>query len=183
MTINPRERLFTIVMRIFRTLPIDTVFRFASSTHLFVDYFKGFEKTRAVRQLFGERTESVLQNLKIQFSPLAGYMGVSNADGHIIINPRYLNNGDRIDVYLDIIHELVHVKQHMEGKELFDTNYGYADRPTEIEAYRHAVEEARRLGLSDERICEYLKTEWMSTDDLKRLAKTLNVECTHTKAP
>jgi hypothetical protein len=104
-------------------------------------------------------------------------MGVSNADGHMIVNPRYLNNGDKIDIHLDVVHELVHVKQHMQGKELFDTHYGYVDRPTEIEAYSHAVAEARRLGLSDERICEYLKTEWMSTEDLRRLAKVLSVQC------
>jgi hypothetical protein len=156
------------------------VFRFPLATHQFTDYFKGYEKTEAVRQLFGERTENVLQNLKIQFSPLGDYMGVSNTDGHMMINPRYLNNGDRIDIHLDVIHELVHVKQHMEGKELFDAQYGYVDRPTEIEAYRHAVEEARRLRLSDERICEYLKTEWMSVNDFHRLAKTLNVQCVHT---
>jgi len=88
-----------------------------------------------------------------------------------------LNSGDSVDIYLDVIHELVHVKQFMDGKELFDIHYGYTERPTEIEAYRHSVEEARRIGLSDERICEYLKTEWMSKSDLRRLAETLNVSC------
>jgi hypothetical protein len=65
----------------------------------------------------------------------------------------------------------------MEGKELFDSHYSYAARPTEVEAYRVAVREARRMGLSDERICEYLKTEWMSDEELRQLAKTLNVDC------
>ena len=51
------------------------------------------------------------------------------------------------------------------------------ERPTEIEAYRYTVQEARRLGLSDERICEYLKTEWMSDEDLKILSKAVNVTC------
>jgi hypothetical protein len=88
-----------------------------------------------------------------------------------------MNNGDKIDIYLDLIHELVHVKQFMEGKELFDNHYNYIDRPTEIEAYQHAVQEAKKLGLSDEKICRYLKTEWMSNDDLKRLAKALNINC------
>ena len=104
-------------------------------------------------------------------------MGVSDVDGHLIVSAEYLKNGELIDIYLDIIHELVHVKQFMEGKELFDRNYTYVERPTEIEAYRHAVEEARNIGLSDERICEHLKTEWMSDDDLKKLTKTLNVKC------
>jgi hypothetical protein len=65
----------------------------------------------------------------------------------------------------------------MEGKELFDSQYEYIERPTEIEAYRYTVQEARRLGLSDKRICQYLKTEWMSDSDLKRLAKVLDVTC------
>ena len=69
-----------------------------------------------------------------------------------MISKGYLNNGDKTDIYLDLIHELCHVKQFMEGKELFDPRYDYVDRPTEIEAYRYAVKEARRIGLSDERI-------------------------------
>ena len=104
-------------------------------------------------------------------------MGVDNTDGHLMVNARYLNSGNKVDIYLDVIHELYHVKQFMEGKELFDARYEYIERPTEIEAYRYTVQEARRLGLSDERICQYLKTEWMSDSDLKRLAKALDVTC------
>jgi len=143
----------------------------------FTDYFKGFEKVDGVRRIFGEETESVLNNLKVEFSGRRGYMGVSNEDGHLIISAEYLNEGDIVDIYLDIIHELTHVKQFMEKKELFDRRYNYVKRPTEIEAYRNAVEEARRLGLSDKRICEYLQTEWMSDEDLSLLAKALNVKC------
>lgn len=147
------------------------------STYPFTDYFEGFERVDIVRKIFGEKTVEVLSNLKIEFIGRRGYMGVSNEDGHLIVSARYLNNGDIIDIYLDVIHELVHVKQFMEGEELFDRNYRYVERPTEIEAFQYAVEEARNLGLSDERICNYLKTEWMSDEDLTRLAKALNVTC------
>jgi hypothetical protein len=146
-------------------------------TYLLTDYFKGLEKSEAVRKIFGEKTEEVLRNIRVEFTKFIGYMGTSDTDGHIIVNVRYLTNGDKVDIHLDVIHELVHVKQFIEGKDLFDPNYDYVDRPTEIEAYRYAVEEARRMGLSDERICEYLKTEWMSNEGLKRLAKSLNVKC------
>jgi hypothetical protein len=145
------------------------------STYPFTDYFKGFEKVTAVQQLFEKKTDEVLNNLKIEFFGRRGYMGVSNIDGHIIISAFYLNNGDLIDIYLDIIHELVHVKQFMDGIELFDRHYTYVDRPTEIAAFSHAVKEARNLGLTDERILNYLRTEWMTDEDLKRLAKTLHV--------
>ena len=145
------------------------------STQPFTDHFTGFEKVDVVRRIFGERTEEVLSNLKVEFNGGRGYMGVSDMDGHIMISANYLHEGDIIDIYLDIIHELVHVRQFMEGKELFDHKYSYVDRPTEVEAFRYAVGEARNLGLNDERICDYLKTEWMSDADLKRLAETLNV--------
>jgi hypothetical protein len=143
----------------------------------FTEVFKGFEKVDAVRRIFGERTDKVLGNLKVELTPMGGYMWVSDVDGHLVVSSHYLNNGDRVDIYLDVIHELVHVKQFIEGRELFDTHYGYADRPTEIEAYSHAVEEARRIGLSDARICQYLKTEWMSDHELKQLTRTLKVKC------
>lgn len=145
------------------------------TTHRFIDYFKGFEKVEAVQKIFGEKTEEVLRNLKVEFSGMRGYMGVSDIDGHIIMSAHYLQEGDLTEIYLDIIHELVHVKQFMEGKKLFDSNYDYVERPTEIEAYTIAVEEARRLGFNDERICEYLKTEWMTEEDLKKLTNLVHV--------
>jgi len=163
------------ILRLFRRLRLNRIILVGTSTHMFTDYFKNFEKVEAVRGIFGEKTEEVLRNLKIEFIGLGGYMGVDNTDGHLMVNARYLNSGNKIDIYLDVIHELYHVKQFMEGKELFDNRYEYIERPTEIEAYRYTVQEARRLGLSDKRICQYLKTEWMNDSDLKRLAKALNV--------
>jgi hypothetical protein len=147
------------------------------STHSFSEYFKSYESVEAVRRIFGENTEKVLRNLQVEFTWFPGYMFVDGQDGHIVISSRYLNSGDRVDIYLDLIHELVHVRQFMEGKQLFDSHYGYADRPTEVEAYRYAVQEARKLGLSDERICQYLRTEWMSDEEFKRLAKHVGVRC------
>lgn len=157
-------------------LNVEVIRKAKITTYPFTDYFKGFENVEAVKRIFGEKTEEVLRNLRIEFFGRRGYMGVSDEDGHLFISADYLNNGDLVDIYLDIIHELVHVKQFMEGKKLFDDNFSYVERPTEIEAYRVAVEEAKRLGLSDERILQYLKTEWMSEEDLKKLAKTLHIK-------
>ena len=146
------------------------------TTHPFTDYFKGFEKVEAVRKIFGDKTEEVLRNLRVEFGGRGGYMGVSDVDGHLLISVHYMKEGDIVDIYLDVIHELVHVRQFMEGKKLFDDNFSYVRRPTEVEAYQLAVKEAKKLGLSDERICEYLKTEWMSSKDLERLAEAVNVK-------
>jgi len=174
--VEPVELIVILALRLSRRIPLERMLR-VGKTYPFADFFKGLEKTEAVKKIFGDDTEKVLRNLKVEFTVLGGYMRTSPKDGHIVVNTRYLNQGDRVDVYLDLIHELVHVKQFMEGKELFDPRYGYVDRPTEIEAYRHTVEEARRLGLNKERICSYLKTEWMTKKDLERLARSLNMEC------
>jgi len=174
-----REMLMLTIFRFLRILRIDKILRSRGSTHRFTDYFKGMEKVKAIREIFGEKTEEILQNLRVEFTWIGGYMWVNSSNGHLVISSDYLSNGNRVDIYLDLIHELVHVKQFMEGKELFDAHYAYTERPTEVEAYRVAVQEARRLGLSEERICEYLKTEWMSEQELRQLAKALKVNCQH----
>jgi hypothetical protein len=176
---NWAEILLLRLMRLLRRVNFARIVRLGLSSYRFTDYFQGMEKVEAVRETFGERTEEVLKNLRIEFTFVGGYMFVNNSNGHLMISSKYLRNGDKIDIYLDLIHELVHIKQLMEGKELFDIHYGYTERPTEIEAYRAAVREARRIGLGDDRICQYLKTEWMSVQDFKRLAEATNVSCDH----
>jgi len=142
----------------------------------FTDHFKGFEKIEAVRSIFGDKTEEVLRNLKVEFfSSKWGYMGVSEEDGHLMVSTYYLKHGDPKEIYLDLIHELVHVKQFMDGEELFDDSFEYADRPTEIEAYKHTVKEAKRIGMSDTEIYNYLKAYWMSDTEVARLADMLGV--------
>ena len=175
---NPLEYMAFLLLRSLRRLHLARLVRIGTKRN-FSDYFRGFDKNEAVRGIFGDKTEEILRNLKVEFMGLFGYMGVDNTDGHLLVNARYLENGDKTDIYLDVIHELCHVKQYMEGKELFDSHYGYTERPTEVEAYHRAVEEAKRLGLKDERIYQYLKTEWMSDRDFKQLADALGVKCGH----
>jgi len=165
------------MLRLFDRTPLNRLVSFHASTGTFADYFKGFEKVVAVRDLFGEETEKVLRNIKVDITWFGGYMFVNNANGHLVISSPYLRDGNKVDIYLDLIHELCHIKQFIQGRELFDDKYDYVDRPTEIEAYLHTVQEARRLGLNDERICQYLKTEWINDKALKRLANSVNVLC------
>ena len=164
------------ILRLFRKLPFN-ILGVGNRKVIFAEYFKDFEKVEAVKGIFGEKTNEILHDLTVELSWIFGYMYVDGSDGHLVISKGYLNKGNKTDIYLDLIHELCHVKQFMEGKELFDPRYDYVERPTEIEAYRYCVKEARRLGLSEERIYLYLKTEWMSEYDLKRLAKSVNISC------
>ena len=138
--------------------------------------FGGFEKVRAVRSIFGRRTDEVLGKLTVEVTNGRGYMRINDVRGSIVINKNYLKEGKEVDVYLDVIHELVHIRQHHEGKELWDKDYKYTDRPTEIEAYKVAVKEARRLGLSDEQLVEYLKVEWIPEDEFRSFLENVGVK-------
>jgi hypothetical protein len=180
--VNPMEYVTFKLMRLARQLHLSRLVWMSTSTKNFLDYFKGFERVEAVRNLFGDQTEEVLRNLKVEFIWI-GYMGVDNSDGHLLVSGRYLNTGDRVDIYLDVIHELCHVKQWMEGKELFDPNYSYVDRPTEIEAYRYTIQEAKRIGLSNTRIRNYLQAEWISDQDLQKLIKNVNINLDEADTP
>jgi hypothetical protein len=146
-----------------------------SGTHPFGAIFWGFDKLLAVKQVFGSKTADVLKNLRVEVFPRRGYMGVSDEDGHIFASQSYIREGEEWSVYLDIVHELVHVRQFKEGKNLFDDAYSYVDRPTEIEAYRVTVEEARRIGLKEMEIYEYLEVPWVSKEELERLARSCGV--------
>ncbi len=173
--VNPFEYVAMRMLRLSRRLHLTRLVWMGTQTRMFMDIFKGFEKVEAVKAIFGEKTEEVLRNLKVEFIWF-GYMGVDNTDGHLLVNGRYLNSGDKTDIYLDVVHELCHVKQWMEGRELFDYHYDYVDRPTEIEAYRYTAQEAKRIGLSSQQILNYLKTEWMSPEDLKLLVKNMGLD-------
>ena len=170
------EYLIYKLTKLFRRNFIIKKLKLGFSTYVFIDYFKDFEKLEVVKKIFGTKTKKILSNLKIDLTCFRGYMYVDEDNGHLVVSSRYLKKGKRIDIYLDLIHELYHIKQFLDGKQLFDYHYDYVDRPTEIEAYAYTIGEARRLGLSEKRILEYLKTEWISSNDLKRLARNLNIK-------
>jgi len=141
----------------------------------FTRIFGGFERVDAVRAIFGAKTEDVLAKLMVEIAEGRGYLRINDEIGSIMVNSKYLRDGDEVHIYLDVIHELVHIRQHKEGKELWDERYKYVDRPTELEAYEAVVEEARRLGLSEEQVVEYLKVEWVSEEDFRRFLENLGV--------
>jgi GNAT superfamily N-acetyltransferase len=143
--------------------------------HPFPEVFKGFERVEAVKRIFGERTHDVLSSLEVEVVDGMGYLHVDDEKKRIVVNSSYLREGQEEYIYLDVIHELVHIRQLHEGKELFDRRYRYVDRPTELEAYRLTLEEARRIGLDNNRIIDYLRVEWVSDSDFKRFLVNLGV--------
>jgi hypothetical protein len=143
----------------------------------FTERFKGFEDVPAVRAVFGSHTKRALRALRVEYvSPKWAYMGVSDEDGHLLVSTHYLRHGNSRDIYLDVVHELVHVRQFHEGKELFPDGFEYSDTPTEIEAYRYCITEGRRLGMTDRELYEYLQVEWMAEKDVRKLARNVGVK-------
>jgi len=142
----------------------------------FNEVFGGFERVTAVNSIFGSRTERVLSELRVDIEDGRGYMRINDKEGSVIVSAKYLKEGDETHLYLDVVHELVHIRQHLEGKELWDRRYAYVDRPTEIEAYKVVLEEARRLGLGEKEITDYLRVEWVTEEEFGRFLRTLGVD-------
>ena len=102
-------------------------------------------------------------------------MCVDNDDGTILVGLAHLQGAPEAFLYLDIIHELCHVKQHRQGRDLYDRSLAYVDRPTEIEAYAVTVREARRIGLTEGEIANYLQVSWVTPEEHRRLVRRLSV--------
>ncbi len=148
-----------------------------------LDVFPGLDSTGAFRELFSDGLRAqVLRDCKIDVVPEDAYMYIDDEAGNVCAGLSYLRTGDERVLYLDILHELTHIRQWHAGKELWDRRYSYVDRPTEIEAYEVAVQEARRLEMSDGEISDYLRVEWTSREDHERLCKRLGVRLPESRA-
>jgi hypothetical protein len=93
----------------------------------------------------------------------------------IVVGYDHFRTSPPLMVYLDIYHELCHILQRHDGANLFEPGVSYVERPTEVEAYRFVVEEARRLGVSDAYVREYLRVDWITVREHRQLLKTLEV--------
>jgi hypothetical protein len=106
---------------------------------------------------------------------MAHEMFVDNDDASITIGLTHLREASDEFLFLDIIHELCHVKQQMQGRNLYERKKAYVDRETEIEAYRITVQEARRIGFNDDAIANYLRVSWITPEEHERLLRNLDV--------
>jgi len=139
--------------------------------------FRGLEDSKVVQRIFGGRESAAqtIQRTVVKLDDSAEYMYVDDSSGTIVVSPKYLQSAGKNLLYLDIVHELVHVRQYKEGRDLFDSKYTYVDRPTELEAYRVTLDEARRIGMTEDEIEDYLYVEWITKKEHQKLAKILGV--------
>ncbi len=148
-----------------------------------LEVFPDLDRSEAFRAIFhdGLRAE-VLRDCKVDVVPEDTYMYIDDAAGNVCAGLTYLRTGDARILYLDILHELTHIRQWHEEQELWDRRFSYVDRPTEVEAYEVAVREARRLKMSDGEIADYLRVEWTSREDHERLCQRLGVRIPGSRA-
>ena len=146
--------------------------------HKLADIFTGLELAPEIMKIFGEDAVKI-KDLAVEITLEDKWGGKLEYayihDGGIRIGTEYIRTGPDHYIYLDMIHELTHIKQHWDGKELFDEKYSYVDRPTEIEAYKIAVDAAKRLGMNHEEISGYLEVPWASKDEMMRLEKSIGL--------
>lgn len=93
----------------------------------------------------------------------------------IVIGEGHFRESPALTVFLDIFHELCHLAQRDRGLELFDRAESYVRRPTELEAYRFVVDEARRLRVGDAYLRDYLRVEWISPEEFAELLDAMGV--------
>ena len=141
------------------------------------DVFIDLKTMPILSEIFRNQQEidDVFANIRVIIVDRHHEMSVDNQDGSISIGVTHLRRSDTAILYLDIIHELVHVRQHRDGMDLYDRTKAYVDRPTEIEAYGIALKEAGRIGFTNDQILDYLCVDWISEEEHRRLAKRLNV--------
>jgi len=109
------------------------------------------------------------------FAEAVGWKPVTSDADCIVVGLQHLSKSPALTLYLDVLHEFYHIFQRNAGRNLWDITNGYVGNPTELEAYGFAVDEARRLGVSDEFLREYLKVEWIDAKEHARLVKSLGI--------
>jgi hypothetical protein len=141
------------------------------------DVFTDIQTYEVLHSIFAdaEEIDGVLRNTRLFVADRPGFMFVDNDDASITIGLNHLRQSPDEILYLDIIHELCHVKQHLQGRNLYDRSKSYVDRETEIEAYRITIQEARRIGLNEDDITRYLHVSWITPEEHMRLVHRLDI--------
>jgi hypothetical protein len=150
-----------------------------SKLYPFSDYFVGFARVEAVKELFGDATEDVLGSLKVEFidSPFANVYP-SEDDGHLIVASDYFRKGTVNSLYLDVFLCLNLVKAFSEGAMPTSFEDGFGKNPGVFKAYAAMVKEGRRVGMTDTEILGRLQLPrfLMTATDYGRFLKSLRLD-------
>jgi hypothetical protein len=144
--------------------------------HGFSTLIPGVARSPALRRIAANTRAraKLLEGAHVLVCGRRGYAFIDVEAPRIVISERYFATGSDLDLYLDLLHELTHLRQLGEGFDLWDERFEYVDRPTEVEAYSVAVEEGRRLGMSQAEVLEHLKNPWMTHAEVRRLLRHID---------
>jgi len=133
------------------------------------------EKSPAARRIESPTTPiaSLIDSARVRIQSGDGYLWIDVNIPAIMLIENYYRKANSVDLYLDLAHELTHLRQLAEGKNLWDRSLHYVNRPTEIEGYAVAVEEGLRLGMTEAQIMRHLSNPWLSSAEVKRLRKNI----------
>jgi len=155
--------------QVIRTLP--------SGMHPYRALLPRIEESPATRRIASPATPigPLLDSARVKIKPREdGYLYVDVMIPAIVLIEGYYRKANPVDLYLDLAHELTHLRQLAEGKNLWDHSIHYVDRPTEIEGYAVAVEEGLRLGMTETEIIRHLSNPWLSEAETARLRKNID---------
>jgi hypothetical protein len=146
--------------------------------HRLGDVFTGLEASHTLNSVFGSRIEmsKIIRHLKLRVEETDWGLWLDRDTGTICIGQKHLTSAKAAFLYLDVIHVLVHVKQFLEGRELYDQAFEYVERPTELEAYRYTILEARRIGMGEEQILRYLRMDAVDDSEFGKLMEKIGVK-------
>jgi hypothetical protein len=116
----------------------------------------------------------LMDDARVKIKTGEGYLYVDVQIPAIVLIEDYYHCANALDLYLDLAHELTHLRQLVEGRNIWDHSLHYVDRPTEIEGYAVAVEEGRRLGMTEEQVIQHLSNPWLNDDEVDRLRKNID---------
>lgn len=160
-----------------------------------LEVFRGLERTHAFRKYPGDHQE-VLELARSAWAHISegpgwmyvapvktpievrrgGFKMIESTDEEIVVARDHLRRSPDIYLYLDIIHEFMHLFQRKHGRKLWlGLKVPYVDRPTEVESYAFSVVEARRLGVPDAYLRKYLHVTWVKRSEYLRLLEHVGV--------
>ena len=144
--------------------------------HPYRTLLPGLEASPAVRRIESPAIPigPLMDNARVNIVPHDGYCYVEVKIPAIILAADYYRRANPLDLYLDMAHELTHLRQLAEGKNLWDHSLHYVDRPTEIEGYAVAVEEGLRLGMTEAEVMHHLSNPWLSSAEVNRLRQNIS---------
>ncbi len=142
------------------------------------DVFAGLESSSSLLKVFESKTQmtKIMKHLKLRVEANDSGLWLDRSTGTICIGSKHLTTAKSDFLYLDVIHVLVHVRQFLKGRELYDQAFEYVERPTELEAYRYTVAEARRVGMGEDEILRYLRMDAADDSELGKLMEKIGVK-------